>query len=538
MITTPDGTSSAVITITDIPIVQDGTITIDVTHLHEYVIDDIFTTGNIEITDTSVAANWTGAVSGNSLTLTSTGGPTAVNESVTLTFTGAAGKPWKYTYDEYTSYSVPLTAKRSDGFGQDYFDFTIQTLPPPPGGLAITDGSKITSVYGSTSPVITITNLPIAQDGTIDIDITNLNLLASGGNLTNANIMINDTAVAANWTGIISGNTLTLTSAGGLTAIDETVTVTFTGNEGNSWIPNTRGVYTVPLTAARMDGLGIGSFYFVIQTGGLTVSGGEKITTTDGSTSSVITVTDTGIVTDGTIMIDVSNLNVLVASAILTNSNVVIDDTAANATWTYVLADNTLTLTSNGGPTAVNETITVTFTGGAENPWIPNTGGEKTVSLTVTRTDGSGAGTIDFVIETAPPPGFMVAANFTASPISDIAPLTAVFTDASLGNATSWYWDFGDGSDENATMQNPVHTYTGIGAYTVNLTATNAYGSDSKARGNYINVLNGAIREANTSITGLTIANCGGPQTVTVDTSVLPGIADPQQFSAGNTAAS
>ncbi len=38
---------------------------------------------------------------------------------------------------------------------------------------------------------------------------------------------------------------------------------------------------------------------------------------------------------------------------------------------------------------------------------------------------------------------------------------------------------------------------------------------------NYINVFNGVIAGAETSIPGLTITNCGGPQSVTVDTSIL-----------------
>jgi PKD repeat protein len=41
-------------------------------------------------------------------------------------------------------------------------------------------------------------------------------------------------------------------------------------------------------------------------------------------------------------------------------------------------------------------------------------------------------------------------------------------------NATSWLWNFGDGA--TSTLQNPTHTYTTIGTYTVSLTATNSWG--------------------------------------------------------------
>jgi PKD repeat protein len=48
------------------------------------------------------------------------------------------------------------------------------------------------------------------------------------------------------------------------------------------------------------------------------------------------------------------------------------------------------------------------------------------------------------------------------------------FTDQSTGNPTSWAWNFGDGN--SATGQNPTHTYSQAGTYTVTLTVTDANG--------------------------------------------------------------
>ena len=48
----------------------------------------------------------------------------------------------------------------------------------------------------------------------------------------------------------------------------------------------------------------------------------------------------------------------------------------------------------------------------------------------------------------------------------------------------TWLWDFGDGT--NATEQNVSHTYTSVGKYTVNLTVSNADGSDSEVKTKYI----------------------------------------------------
>ena len=111
-------------------------------------------------------------------------------------------------------------------------------------------------------------------------------------------------------------------------------------------------------------------------------------------------------------------------------------------------------------------------------------------------------------------------ADFTASPTSDIVPATVSFTDLSTGTPISWLWDFGDGA--TSTERNASHTYTSIGTYSVNLTAANAYGSSFRIRTHYITILKGANAVANTTIGGLTITNCAGPQSVTVDTSILP----------------
>lgn len=56
-------------------------------------------------------------------------------------------------------------------------------------------------------------------------------------------------------------------------------------------------------------------------------------------------------------------------------------------------------------------------------------------------------------------------------------PLTLTFFDMSFGGAISWHWDFGDGSTDS--IQNPTHTYTQSGLYTVTLTIVSANGCES-----------------------------------------------------------
>ena len=65
-------------------------------------------------------------------------------------------------------------------------------------------------------------------------------------------------------------------------------------------------------------------------------------------------------------------------------------------------------------------------------------------------------------------------ANFTSSATAGAVPLTVSFTDSST-DASSWHWDFGDGS--SSTERNPSHTYNAAGTYTMTLTATGPGGS-------------------------------------------------------------
>jgi beta propeller repeat protein len=77
-------------------------------------------------------------------------------------------------------------------------------------------------------------------------------------------------------------------------------------------------------------------------------------------------------------------------------------------------------------------------------------------------------------------------AAFSASPISGKAPLTVAFTDTSTGTPKKWKWDFGDGT--TSTKQNPTHKYSKAGVYTIKLTVTNAAGSNTVTKSNYITV--------------------------------------------------
>ena len=68
--------------------------------------------------------------------------------------------------------------------------------------------------------------------------------------------------------------------------------------------------------------------------------------------------------------------------------------------------------------------------------------------------------------------------------ISGIVPLTVDFTNTSTGENLVYLWDFGDG--QPSMEANPSHIYQVVGDYTVTLTTTNNYGTDTKL--DYISV--------------------------------------------------
>ena len=75
-------------------------------------------------------------------------------------------------------------------------------------------------------------------------------------------------------------------------------------------------------------------------------------------------------------------------------------------------------------------------------------------------------------------------AGFTVNVTNGTAPLAIAFSDASTNTPAVWNWSFGDGTYSNA--RNPEKTYTTAGNFTVNLTVTNSYGTNTVTKINEI----------------------------------------------------
>ncbi len=112
-----------------------------------------------------------------------------------------------------------------------------------------------------------------------------------------------------------------------------------------------------------------------------------------------------------------------------------------------------------------------------QNPTVTYTQpGTYTVTLVVRNADGTNGTTKTDYITVNPSP----RANFTVSSTSGCIPSLLRFTDQSTtssGTITSWQWNFGDGN--SSTEQNPTHTYTEPGFYTVSLRVSSNTGCEN-----------------------------------------------------------
>jgi PKD repeat protein len=100
------------------------------------------------------------------------------------------------------------------------------------------------------------------------------------------------------------------------------------------------------------------------------------------------------------------------------------------------------------------------------------------------------------------------AAAFEATPTSGIAPLVVLFQDRSLGNVTTWAWDFGDGT--SSRERSPQHLYASPGIYSVSLTVVGP-GGESTHTGESLLQVNAPPPSAN-----FTLAPANGPAPLSV----------------------
>ena len=109
-----------------------------------------------------------------------------------------------------------------------------------------------------------------------------------------------------------------------------------------------------------------------------------------------------------------------------------------------------------------------------------------------------------------------LAASFTATPTSGVAPLTVQFTDTSSGNPTMWHWEFDDGTTSN--LQNPSHIFSyqcnnyENSVHNVYLTVSDNYGNESHSAMTKIEILG----VPSSPVASFTASPISGPAPLTV----------------------
>jgi gliding motility-associated-like protein len=362
----------------------------------------------------------------------SAGGPLTIctGSTVTLTSSASTGNTWSngattqsITVGTAGTYSVTITASGCTATSNSV-TIVLSTAPNAPtitaSSSSICPGQTVTltssSASGNTwSTGATTQAITISAAGTYSVFYTN----ANGCNSTNASVTITATTPP---TVSVNSATICQSQSATLTATASPIGGTYTWSPGG----NTNSTLTVSPNTTT-------TYNVVYQLNGC-VSAPASGTVTVNSVPTVTFIAN-----------QVSGCSPLTVQFNNTTSG-----NPTNCQWSF-----------SNGASAVGCQSSYTFTNsGCYDVTLTNTVGGCTVSQTLT----------DYVCVTSPP-----IANFSMNPNEFTAsPQNVTFYNNSSG-ATSYLWNFGDGS--TSTVLNPSHIFNNTqGGYTVSLTATNAAG--------------------------------------------------------------
>jgi PKD repeat protein len=382
--------------------------------------------------------------------VTVSGGGTYCGGSATLTATGGAGGTiyWQNTTSNGTSTAVPSTSQTVSTTATYYF--RAQSAE----GCWGNQGSTIVYMYTG-----------------VDISMSSTDESAPGANDGTVTVTVNSGTPDYQYFWNVAGTTATLT---GLTGATYCVTVAdINGCEDYGCITvNTLGA--PPVADFETDVL-VGCDNLTVNFTDLSTNNPTSWAWDfgDGNTSNLQNPTHVYNVPGVyTVALTATNING-------SDTETIVDMITVGETPTLVMS-----MTQESQTPGMDGTASVSVTGGLAPYSYEWTGGYTTDEISgleadtycVTVTESNGCMAMACIDVTQEEPLTPPVADFEADETMGCETLTVQFTDLSTNNPTTWAWDFGDGA--TSVEQNPEHTYTTIGLFTVTLTVTNDDGSD------------------------------------------------------------
>ncbi len=262
-------------------------------------------------------------------------------------------------------------------------------------------------------------------------------------------------------------------------------TILSTNNGGNAWAAQLSGT-TTTLNSVHFNSINIG---WAVGNGGVilsTANGGntwvaQKSGTTNTLNSVYFVSANIGwaVGNGGTILNTTKGGNNWSAQNSGSSNNLhAVYFIDANTGWTA--GETSTVLTTINGATYLWD-FGDSNTSTQQNPTHEyNASGTYTVTLTVTNSCGTATATKTITI--AGPP----TAAFTASKLTGCNTLTVQFTNTSTGSPTAYLWVFPGGEPDTSTLADPVVVYNTPGIYSVTLTASNQFGTNTAVQTNYV----------------------------------------------------
>ncbi len=360
--------------------------------------------------------------------------------------TSTAANP-SHTYTQTGVYSVSLTTTGPSGSSTKTENNLINVSAPPAPG--ITNMAATPSSGKAPLPV----QFTCATTGTVSSYVWSF----GDGSTSSAQNPSHTYTTAGTYT-----VSLTVQGTGGSNTKSITITVNATAPTANIGATPTSGDIPLPVQFTSTSTGTISSYLWSFGDGSTSTAQNPSHTyTTAGTYTVTLTVSGAGGTSEKTISIT--------ANPPAPAANMTASPTSGKAPFTVQF-----TSTSTGTISSYLWSFGDGSTSTAQNPSHTYTAtGTYFAALTVTGPGGSSEKTITITAYTSP------VANITASPTSGDIPLPVQFTSTSTGTISSYQWSFGDGS--TSTAQNPSHTYTTAGTYTVALTVTGPGGTSAKS---------------------------------------------------------